>query len=106
MLAPPARRRIGPGRADAPHHAPDRASPVHNDRQDFTIYSGDWATGRIYQQRGGPESMRWFWALYGMVWHRARLVNLETDWLAGAGGLELVSVAFSIRRRPAEIQWA
>jgi hypothetical protein len=49
--------------------------------------------------------MRWFWALYGMVWHRARLVNLETDWLAGAGGLELVSVAFSIRRRPAEIKW-
>jgi hypothetical protein len=46
-------------------------SPVHKDRQDFTIYSGDWATGRIYQQRGGPESMRWFWSLYGMVWHRA-----------------------------------
>ena len=29
------------------------ASPVDKDRQDFTIYSGDWAMGRIYQQRCG-----------------------------------------------------
>ena len=21
--------------------------------------------GRIYQQRGGPDSMRWFWSLHG-----------------------------------------
>jgi hypothetical protein len=28
------------------------ASPVDQDRQDFTIYSGDWAMGRIYEQRG------------------------------------------------------
>jgi hypothetical protein len=38
------------------------SSPVDKDRQDFTIYSGDWAKGCIYQQRGGPESMRWFWS--------------------------------------------
>ena len=29
-------------------------SPVDKDRPDFTIYSGDWAMGRIYEQRGGP----------------------------------------------------
>jgi hypothetical protein len=38
-------------------------SGIDKDRQDFTIYCGDWAMGRIYQQRGGPESMRWFWSL-------------------------------------------
>ena len=26
---------------------------------------GDWAMGRIYEQRGGPESMRWFRSLDG-----------------------------------------
>ena len=29
-------------------------SPVDKDRPDFTIYSGDWAMGGIYEQRGGP----------------------------------------------------
>jgi hypothetical protein len=23
--------------------------------------------GRIYEERGGPEHMRWFWSLYGVV---------------------------------------
>ena len=22
--------------------------------------------GRIYEQRGGPDSMRWFWSLHGI----------------------------------------
>ena len=43
------------------------ASPVDEDRQDFTVYCGKWAMGRIYQERGGPDSMRWFWTLYGVV---------------------------------------
>ena len=42
------------------------SSPVDKDRQDFTIYSGDWAMWRIYEQRGGPDSMRWFWLLQEM----------------------------------------
>ena len=42
-------------------------SPVDVHRQDYTIYSGEWAMGRIYEQRGGPEHMRWFWSLYGVV---------------------------------------
>jgi len=36
---------------------------IDKDRQDFTIYSGGWAVGRIYQIRGGPDSLRWFWAM-------------------------------------------
>jgi hypothetical protein len=42
-------------------------SPVDKDRQDFTVYCGRWAMGRIYQERGGPDSMGWFWTLYGVV---------------------------------------
>ena len=46
--------------------ATELGSPVDQDRQDFTIYSGEWAMGRIYIQRGGPQSMRWCWWLYGV----------------------------------------
>jgi hypothetical protein len=35
---------------------PDRlSSPVDKDRKDFTIYSGEWAIGRIYEQRGAAQ---------------------------------------------------
>ena len=33
------------------------AAPVDNDRQDFTVYCGGWAMGRIYEERGGPDHM-------------------------------------------------
>jgi hypothetical protein len=36
---------------------------IDNDRQDFTIYRGGWAVGRIYETRGGSDSLRWFWSL-------------------------------------------
>jgi hypothetical protein len=52
------------------------ASPVDKDRQDFTVHSGEWAMGRIYQQRGGPESMRWFWSLYGVF---GKPADMRTD---------------------------
>ena len=42
------------------------SSPNDQRLGDFAIYSGEWAVGRIYDQRGGPEHMRWFWSLYGM----------------------------------------
>ena len=35
---------------------------IDKDRQDFTIYSGGWAVGRIYETRGGPDHLRWFWS--------------------------------------------
>jgi hypothetical protein len=43
------------------------ASPINKDRQDYTIYSGAWAVGRIYEERGELDHMRWFWSLYGVV---------------------------------------
>ena len=36
-------------------------SGIDKDRQDFTIYSGGWVVGRIYETRGGPDHLRWFW---------------------------------------------
>jgi len=49
---------------------------IDKDRQDFTIYSGDWAMGRIYQQRGGPDSLRRFWSLHGIF---GKPVDMRTD---------------------------
>jgi hypothetical protein len=37
-------------------------SGVDAGRPDWTVFSGAWAIGRIYEQRGGPDSMRWFWS--------------------------------------------
>ena len=38
-------------------------SGIDKDRQDYTIYSGGWDNGRIYEVRGGPDHLRWFWSL-------------------------------------------
>jgi len=35
---------------------------IDKDRPDYTIYSGGWAVGRIYETRGGPDRLRWFWS--------------------------------------------
>ena len=37
---------------------------IDRDRPDYTIYSGGWAVGRIYETRTGPDELRWFWALH------------------------------------------
>ena len=29
---------------------------IDKDRPDYTIYSGGWAVGRIYEVRGGPDT--------------------------------------------------
>jgi hypothetical protein len=36
---------------------------VDKDRPDYTVFTGEWEIGRIYQTRGGPEDLRWFWSL-------------------------------------------
>ena len=32
--------------------------------------------GRIYEQRGGPDSMRWFWSLHGIF---GKPADMRTD---------------------------
>ena len=36
---------------------------IDKDRPDYTVYCGEWCIGRIYQVRGGPDRLRWFWSL-------------------------------------------
>jgi hypothetical protein len=36
------------------------ASPAYKDMQDYTVYTGGWDIGRIYEDRSGPEHLRWF----------------------------------------------
>ena len=33
---------------------------IDKGRPDYTIYSVDWAVGRIYETQGGPDHLRWF----------------------------------------------
>jgi hypothetical protein len=37
-------------------------SGIDKDRQDYTVYTGGWDSGRIYEVRGGPDDLRWFWS--------------------------------------------
>jgi hypothetical protein len=43
---------------------------IDKDRADYTVYCGEWEIGRIYQTRGGPDSLRWFWSLTVNGWRR------------------------------------
>jgi hypothetical protein len=38
-------------------------SGIDKNRPDYAVFSGEWEIGRIYQTRGGPDSLRWFWSL-------------------------------------------
>jgi hypothetical protein len=38
-------------------------SGIDKDRPDYTVFTGEWEIGRIYQTRGGPDNLRWFWSL-------------------------------------------
>jgi hypothetical protein len=38
-------------------------SASSQDRQDYTVYTGGWDIGRIYEVRGGPDILRWFWSM-------------------------------------------
>ena len=38
-------------------------SGIDKDRPDYTVVTGEWEVGRIYQTRGGPDNLRWFWSM-------------------------------------------
>ena len=54
-------------------------SGIDKDRPDYTVYCGEWDVGRIYQTRGGPDSLRWFWSLTvnGPMTRSDRVATLE-----------------------------
>jgi hypothetical protein len=41
-------------------------SAADKDRRDYTVFSGEFAVGRIYEQRGAPADLQWFWAITGI----------------------------------------
>jgi hypothetical protein len=43
---------------------PTGLSSGAKDEVDYCVFCGEWCIGRIYKNRGGPESLRWFWALH------------------------------------------
>ena len=52
---------------------------IDKDRPDCTVYTGEWEVGRIYQSRGGPDSLRWFWSMTvnGPMTRSGRVATLE-----------------------------
>jgi hypothetical protein len=40
------------------------SSPVDEHLTDFTVLTGEWVIGRIYEVRGSPPDLRWFWSLH------------------------------------------
>jgi hypothetical protein len=33
----------------------------------YTVCSGEWPVGRIYEERGSAQDQRWFWSLFGIL---------------------------------------
>ena len=52
---------------------------IDKDRQDYTVYTGGWDIGGIYETRGGPERLRWFWsfAVQGPMTRADRVATFE-----------------------------
>jgi hypothetical protein len=54
-------------------------SGIDTDRADYTVFTGEWEVGRIYDIRGGPEGLRLFWSLTvnGPMTRSGRVATLE-----------------------------
>ena len=45
---------------------PPGLGAADKDRSDYTLFSGEFAVGRIYEERGAPADLKWFWAITGI----------------------------------------
>ena len=36
---------------------------VYKDDIDYSVFSGEWLIGRIYERKGFPDAVRSFWSL-------------------------------------------
>ena len=54
-------------------------SGIDKDRPDYTVFTGEWEVGRIYETRGGPDNLRWFWLMTvnGPMTRSDRVATLE-----------------------------
>src|SRR5947208_13761413 len=69
------------------------SSPVDKDRKDYTVYSGGWPMGRIYEERSSPEHLRWFWSIFGVL---AKPADVRTD--GRAPTLEAANLPADLRK--------
>jgi hypothetical protein len=55
------------------------SSPVDEHLTDFTVLTGEWVIGRIYEVRGSPSDLRWFWSLHlnGPMKRSDRVASLD-----------------------------
>jgi hypothetical protein len=68
-------------------------SSIDKDRPDYTVLTGEWEIGRIYQTRGGPDNLRWFWSMtVNGPMTRSDRVALGTAVVSG-----LLAIALTIR---------
>jgi hypothetical protein len=54
-------------------------SGIDKDRADYTVFTGEWEVGRIYQTRSRLDSLCWFWSLTvnGPMTRSDRVATLE-----------------------------
>ena len=38
-------------------------SGIDKHRPDYTVFTGEWNVGRIYETHGGSDNLRWFWSM-------------------------------------------
>jgi hypothetical protein len=52
---------------------------IDKDRPDYSVYSGEWAVGRISETGVGPDNLRWFWSMTvnGPMTRSGRVATLE-----------------------------
>jgi hypothetical protein len=60
---------------------------------DYTVYSGEWPVGRIYEERGSAQDQRWFWSLFGIL---ANPPDMHTN--GRAPTLEAAKAEFEVYR--------
>jgi hypothetical protein len=66
-------------------------SGIDKDRSDFTVVTGEWEVGRIYETRGGPDNLRWFWSMTvnGPMTGADRLLDCRMGRSAGLAPLSM-----------------
>ena len=54
-------------------------SGIGKDRADYTVSSGEWDVGRIYETPDSADNLRWFWSINvnGPMTRSGRVATLE-----------------------------
>jgi hypothetical protein len=70
---------------------------AYKDDVDFGAFSGEWEIGHIYERKGFPDDVRFFWSLHGVVLTRPTVIHTDGT----AATLEAAKAEF----QPSWKQW-